>query len=151
PELSADPARRERFDREAHAVAALDDPHICTLYDVGNDNGIEFLVMQYLEGETLAARLARGRLPPDEALQLADDIATALDRAHRAGVVHRDLKPANIVLTKAGAVLLDFGLARLTTSVAGSLTTPPTAPATLTADGTLVGTLQYMSPEQLEG
>jgi Tol biopolymer transport system component len=151
PELSADPARRERFAREAHAVAALDDPRICTLYDVGHDNGIDFLVMQYLEGETLAARLARGRLPLDEVLRLADDIATALDRAHRAGVIHRDLKPANIMLTKAGAVLLDFGLARLLTSVAGSLTTRTTAPATLTAEGTLIGTFQYMAPEQLEG
>ncbi|HEX6464865.1 MAG TPA: protein kinase, partial [Vicinamibacterales bacterium] len=151
PALSADPSRRERFDREAHAIAALDDPHICTLYDVGHDKGIDFLVMQYLEGETLAARLARGRLPLGEVLRLAHDIATALDRAHRAGVVHRDLKPSNIMLTRAGAVLLDFGLARLTTPVAGSLSTAPTAPATLTAEGALIGTVHYMSPEQLEG
>jgi Tol biopolymer transport system component/predicted Ser/Thr protein kinase len=151
PELSTDPARRERFDREAHAVAALDDPHICTLYDVGHDNGIDFLVMQYLEGETLAARLARGRLPLDEVLRLASDIATALDRAHRAGVVHRDLKPGNIMLTKAGAVLLDFGLARVTPSVADSPSAASTALASLTEVGTLIGTLHYMSPEQVEG
>jgi serine/threonine protein kinase len=152
PEFSTDPGRRERFDREARAVAALDDPHICILHDVGHDNGIDFLVMQYLDGETLAARLARGRLPLDEALRLTIDIAAALDRAHRAGLVHRDLKPANVMVTKAGAVLLDFGLARRTGVLATtSGTADPAARATLTAEGTLVGTVQYMAPEQLEG
>jgi serine/threonine protein kinase len=114
----------------------LNDSDICTLYDVGHDNGIDFLVMQYLEGETLAARLARGRLPLDEALRLAIDIAGALDRAHRAGLVHRDLKPANVMVTKAGAVLLDFGLARKTAVRTTSRgTAGPTAPATLTTEG----------------
>ena len=151
PALSTDPARRERFNREARAIAPLADPHICTLYDIGHDQGLDFLVMQYLEGETLAARLARGPLPLDEALRLAVDIAASLDRAHRRGVVHRDLKPANIMLTKAGAVLLDFGLARLTSSMAGGLMAAPMASPPLTAEGTLIGTLHYMAPEQLEG
>jgi serine/threonine protein kinase/Tol biopolymer transport system component len=151
PEWSTDPARRERFDREAHAIAALDDPHICTLYDIGRDDGVDFLIMQYLEGETLASRLTRGRLPLDDALGLAIDIVGALDRAHRAGIVHRDLKPANIMVTKVGAVLLDFGLARLRPAPMSSgasiaATTPP-----VTAEGTLIGTLSYMAPEHLEG
>jgi len=150
PELSADPARRERFEREAQAIAALNDPHICTLYDVGRDRGIDFLVMQYLEGETLAARLARGRLPLHEVLRLAIDITEALERAHRVGVVHRDLKPANVMVTKAGAVLLDFGLARVK-ACGGDMTGTVKAPATLTAPGTFLGTLRYMAPEQLEG
>jgi eukaryotic-like serine/threonine-protein kinase len=113
-ELAADPQFRERFDREARAISALDHAHICALYDVGEHDGTSFLVMQYLEGETLDARLARGSLPFDQALQYAVQIADALDKAHRAGIVHRDLKPANVMLTKGGAKLLDFGLAKST-------------------------------------
>ena len=107
------PDLRERFEREARAVSSLNHPHICTLYDVGRHEGIDFLVMEHIEGETLATRLARGPLPLEQALKLASEVADALDKAHRQGVVHRDLKPANIMATKAGAKLLDFGLARL--------------------------------------
>src|SRR5258706_8409254 len=110
--LSEDPVRRQRFEREARAISALSHPHICTLYDVGREGGIDFLVMEYLEGETLADCLAKGALPPDQALRHAIEIASALDKAHRQGVVHRDLKPGNIILTRPGAKLLDFGLAR---------------------------------------
>src|SRR5262249_12316676 len=116
-ELAADPERRGRFEREAHAIAALSHPHICTIYDIGRENGTDYLVMELLEGETLADRLAgrpKGRsLPMQESLRYAIEIADALDKAHRTGIVHRDLKPANIMLTKSGAKLLDFGLAKL--------------------------------------
>src|SRR5262249_33133521 len=126
--LSADPESRARFEREARAVSQLNHPHICALYDVGQSNGVEFLVMEYLDGESLAAKLERGPLPPEEALDYAVQIADALDKAHRRGIVHRDLKPANMMLTKGGAArsvvtssrtgpsiakLLDFGLAKL--------------------------------------
>src|SRR6185503_5194511 len=110
--LAADPQFRERFDREARAIAALNHPHICTLHDVGDQNGTAFLVMELVEGETLAARLQRGAMPLPDALKTAIEIASALDAAHRIGVVHRDLKPGNIILTKSGAKLLDFGLAK---------------------------------------
>src|SRR6266487_3937851 len=110
--LAADPQFRERFDREARAISQLTHPHICTLYDVGEQQGTAYLVMEYLEGETLADRLKKGALPLDEALKNAIQIADALDKAHRAGIVHRDLKPGNVMLTKAGAKLLDFGLAK---------------------------------------
>ena len=110
--FAADRERYERFEREARAVASLDHPHIGALYDVGEHDGVSFLVMQYLDGETLAARLARGAVPLDQALRYAIDLADALDHAHRRGIVHRDVKPGNIVLTKAGATLLDFGLAK---------------------------------------
>jgi serine/threonine protein kinase len=158
-----DPALRERFEREARAISALDHPHICPLYDVGQDAGVEFLVMPCLEGETLASRLQKGALPLDRAVAIATQIADALDRAHRAGFVHRDLKPANIMLTKGSgarhgevhATLLDFGLAKLTASPVAlnpSLaTTQPPAQENLTGEATLVGTLQYMAPEQIEG
>jgi Tol biopolymer transport system component/predicted Ser/Thr protein kinase len=151
--LAGDPQFRERFDREARAISALEDPHICALYDVGEQDGISFLVMQYLEGETLQERLAKGALPLDQALRTAIEIASALDKAHRAGIVHRDLKPGNIMLTKAGAKLLDFGLAKSMSSVvAGAgLSMLPTTPPNLTAQGALLGTFQYMAPEQLEG
>src|ERR1700686_4866842 len=120
PALAADPQFRERFDREARAISQLDHPHICAVYDVGEHNGTAYLVMQYLEGETLADRLMKGALPLDQALQVAIQIADALATAHRAGIVHRDLKPGNIMLTKAGAKLLDFGLAKTGASVLGA-------------------------------
>src|SRR5947207_6424617 len=104
---------RDRFDREARTVSQLDDPQICALYDVGNENGTSYLVMQYLEGETLAARLLKGPLAVSEALKIGIEIAKALERAHRAGVVHRDLKPGNVMLTRSGTKLLDFGLAKV--------------------------------------
>ena len=109
----SDPRARERFDREARVVASLDHPHICALYDVGHDDGVDYLVMQYLEGETLAARLHAGPLPIAEALKYASQIAHAIDAAHKRGITHRDLKPSNVMLTRVGAVLLDFGLAKL--------------------------------------
>jgi Tol biopolymer transport system component len=151
--LSVDPQFRERFDREARTISQLDHPHICVLYDVGEQDATTYLVMQYLEGETLADRLTKGALPLDQALRIAIDVAGALDKAHRAGIVHRDLKPGNIMLTKAGAKLLDFGLAKTGTSVvAGAgLSMLPTTPPNLTAQGTILGTFQYMAPEQLEG
>src|SRR5262245_4863933 len=154
PEESSNPALRQRFEREAQTVAALNHPHICSLYDVGHQDGIDFLVLEYLDGESLEARIARGRLPFDEALKYAGEIAGALDRAHRQGVVHRDLKPGNIMITKSGAKLLDFGLARLKQpNVAPVLTvsTLPTDKSGLTLQGTILGTFQYMAPEQLEG
>jgi Tol biopolymer transport system component/predicted Ser/Thr protein kinase len=150
--IASDPAYRARFEREAKAVAALSHPHICPLFDVGHQNGTDFLVMEFLEGETLAARLRRGRLPIDQAIRCAIEIADALDKAHRQGIVHRDLKPGNVMLTKAGVKLLDFGLAKLhkpVTTAEGDATTP--APERVTAEGTILGTLHYMAPEQLEG
>jgi Tol biopolymer transport system component len=146
--LANDPDRRARFEREARTISKLNHSHICTLYDVGRDNGTDFLVVEYLEGQTLAARQRKGALPIDQALPIAIDIADALDAAHRAGVIHRDLKPANVMLTKSGAKLLDFGIARIMNPPA---VTSATTQATLTTDGSLVGTVQYMSPEQLEG
>jgi len=160
--VSGDPQARERFEREARAVAALNDPHICTLHDIGHDpstgagQALDYLVMEYLEGETLAARLARGPLPIDQALALATQIASALDRAHRAGIVHRDLKPANIFLVRTGgrstpaAKLLDFGLAKTVVGSAFSASALTVGPD-LTTPGTIIGTVQYMAPEQLEG
>ena len=150
--VAADPDLKQRFEREARTVAALNHPHICTLHDIGNQDGIDFLVMEYLDGETVAQRLEKGALPLDQALQVAIEIADALDKSHRQGIVHRDLKPANIMLTKAGAKLLDFGLAKLKyPSGATSLTALPTQSAGLTGEGKILGTLQYMAPEQLEG
>src|SRR5215470_20269571 len=111
--LSSTPERRQRFDREARAISSLTHPHICALYDVGRQNGIDYLVMEYIEGESLAHRLGKGPLPLNQALGYATQVADALDKAHRAGIVHRDLKPANIMLTRTGAKLLDFGLAKL--------------------------------------
>ena len=145
---------RERFEREARTIASLNHPHICTLYDIGHQDGTDFLVMEYLEGETLAQRLVKGPLPLEQVLQYAIEIADALDKAHRKGVTHRDLKPGNIMLTKSGTKLLDFGLAKLKQEAAPAnvpLSELPTANDPLTAQGTIVGTLQYMAPEQLEG
>jgi serine/threonine protein kinase len=151
--LAADPQFRDRFDREARAISQLTHPHICTLFDVGEQQGTAFLVMELLDGETLADRLTKGALPLDQALTIAIQIASALDTAHRAGITHRDLKPGNIMLTKAGAKLLDFGLAKTAAPiVAGAgLSMLPTTPPGLTAQGTILGTFQYMAPEQLEG
>lgn len=147
----ARPGARARFEREARAVAALDHPHICSLYDVGNEDGIEFLVMQYLEGETLAARLQAGPLPVAEALSYSSQIAHAIEAAHRRGITHRDLKPSNVMLTRAGAVLLDFGLAKLEDSaVAQSDSTLTVPPGEITGDGAILGTVRYMAPEVLE-
>jgi serine/threonine protein kinase len=152
-QLADDQQFRERFDREARAISALDHPHICALYDVGVQDGTSYLVMQYLEGETLDTRLRKGALPVDQALQYAIQIADALDKAHRTGIVHRDLKPGNVMLTKAGAKLLDFGLAKASgPTIAGAgPSMAPTMPSSLTAQGTILGTFQYMAPEQLEG
>ena len=152
--VSADVEFRARFEREARAIAALNHPHICTLHDIGRHDGIDFLVMEHLEGQTLAARVATGVLPLREALAIAIDIASALDDAHRQGIVHRDLKPANVMLTKSGAKLLDFGLAtRQLVEPVRSADVLPTASVAmrLTSPHAIVGTLPYMAPEQLEG
>src|SRR5262245_45700732 len=139
---------RQRFEREARAVASLNHPHICVLHDIGNQNGTGYMVMEHLEGETLASRIARGSLPLDQALQLATQIADALDRAHRAGVTHRDVKPANLMLTRDGVKVLDFGLAK---SGSKPAPTEQTLTAALTTEGSVLGTPQYMAPEQFEG
>jgi len=151
--FATDNDRRERFTREAKVISSLDHPHICTLYDIGEHAGTAFLVMQYLEGETLEQRLLRGPLPTADALRHAAEIADALDRAHRQGIVHRDLKPGNVMLTKGGAKVLDFGLAKVgASSIAGAgASALPTTPPAITAQGTILGTFQYMAPEQLEG
>ncbi len=149
--LAETPEVRQRFEREARAVSSLNHPHICALYDVGHQGGIEYLVMEYLEGETLAARIEKGPLPSADLLRYASQIADALDKAHRQGIVHRDLKPGNVMLTKAGAKLLDFGLAKGGEVLQGDMGSAPTMSRALTAQGMIVGTMQYMSPEQLEG
>jgi Tol biopolymer transport system component len=143
---------RQRFEREAKTISSLNHPNICTLHDVGHQDGIEYLVMEHLEGESLQQRLNRGPVPLGQAMRHAVEIADALDKAHRHGVTHRDLKPANIMLTKSGAKLLDFGLAKLTApDSTGAVSTLATAEKPLTEAGTLLGTFQYMAPEQLEG
>jgi predicted esterase len=145
---AAAPARYGRFEREARAISRLSHPHICALHDVGQDGGVSFLVMEYLEGETLAERLRRGPLPVEEALRHAGQIAAALEEAHRKGIVHRDVKPANVVLTRNGAKLLDFGIAKLR---ADAVSPDASTAAELTVEGAVMGTAQYMAPEQLEG
>ena len=151
-QLSADPARKLRFEREAKTVSGLNHPNICSLFDVGSQNGTDFLVMECIEGESLADRLAKGPVPTEQVLKIGTEIADALDKAHRSGVVHRDLKPGNIMLTKTGAKLLDFGLAKLTIAPAGAVTlTNVAGNSPVTEQGTIVGTYQYMSPEQVEG
>jgi Tol biopolymer transport system component len=155
--LSDNIEAKQRFDREARAISSLNHPNICTLHDVGHQDGVDFLVMEFLEGETLADRLRKGPLPTEQILKYGIEICEGLERAHKSGVVHRDLKPANVMLTKTGAKLMDFGLAKATpagTSPASSLTmtiSHPSADQPLTAHGTIVGTFQYMSPEQTEG
>jgi eukaryotic-like serine/threonine-protein kinase len=154
PHLADDPASRARFEREARLIASLNHPNICVVHDLGHQDGTNYLVMEYLEGETLASRLAKGRLPLKQTLEHAIEIADALDKAHRKGVTHRDLKPGNIMLTRSGAKLLDFGLAKLkqgTSSTPGSVSELPPGKNSTTAEGTIVGTLPYMAPEQLQG
>ena len=151
-ETAARPDVRQRFEREARAVSSLNHPHICTLHDIGQQDGIDYLVMEYLEGETLAERLKKGPLPLKQALRIATEVAGALERAHRSGITHRDLKPGNIMLTKDGAKVLDFGLAKMTavaqTTEAGATLT---IPAFVTAQHTVMGTPYYMAPEQVQG
>jgi Tol biopolymer transport system component len=151
-QFSADPIRKQRFEREAKTISGLNHPHICTLHDVGSQDGVDYLVMECVEGETLAERLEKGSLPLEQVLKFGMQIADALDKAHRSGVVHRDLKPGNIMLTKSGAKLLDFGLAKaapLASLATVTATAAKQSPAT--EQGTIVGTFQYMSPEQVEG
>jgi WD40 repeat protein len=166
--LSDNPEAKQRFDREARAISSLNHPNICTLYDVGHQDGMDYLVMEFLEGETLAARLAKGPLPPEQVLKYGIEICEGLEKAHKTGVIHRDLKPGNIMLTKTGAKLMDFGLAKAATGPppasgltatldgawAGGTGTGEGARGSqgpLTARGTIVGTFQYMSTEQIEG
>src|SRR5438128_7126729 len=152
--LTSDADLRQRFEREAKTISQLSHPHICALYDVGRDGDRDYLVMEYLEGETLAARLDKGALPAEQLLRYGIEIADALDKAHRQGIVHRDLKPGNVMLTKSGVKLLDFGLAKYQAPVSqpSALTSFPTmASSPLTREGTILGTFQYMAPEQLEG
>jgi Tol biopolymer transport system component len=155
--LSVSPEVRQRFEREAKTISQLSHAHICALYDVGNQDGVEYLVMELLEGETLSERLARGALPVEQTLRFGQEIGDALDKAHRQGIVHRDLKPGNVMLTKSGVKLLDFGLAKAmappvqTSGVTSLPTVMGSANENLTAEGTILGTFQYMAPEQLEG
>jgi eukaryotic-like serine/threonine-protein kinase len=152
--LSASADSRQRFEREARTISQLSHPHICALYDVGRENDVEYLVMELLEGETLAERLAKGPLALEQTLRYGQEIADALDKAHRQGIVHRDLKPGNVMLTKTGVKLLDFGLAKAMAPASSSqVTSLPTQQkmTNLTQEGTILGTFQYMAPEQLEG
>jgi Tol biopolymer transport system component len=151
-EMSADPIRKQRFDLEAKTISSLNHPHICTLHDIGSQDGVDYLVMECVEGETLAKRLEKGPLPLEQVLKYGAQIADALDKAHRAGIVHRDLKPGNIMLTATGAKLLDFGLAKAAAPlVSGATLTAAVSTTPVTQEGTIVGTFQYMSPEQVEG
>jgi eukaryotic-like serine/threonine-protein kinase len=153
--LSERPDAKQRFEREARAISSLQHPNICTLFDIGSQNGTDYLVMEYLEGETLADRLAKGPLSSEQVLKCGVEIAEGLEKAHRSGIIHRDLKPGNIMLTKSGAKLMDFGLAKAASvaPVSGLTVTmaSPEPSHPLTAAGTMVGTFQYMSPEQVEG
>lgn len=155
--LSEDAEAKQRFDREARTISSLNHPHICTLFDVGHHDGIDYLVMEYLEGETLADHLRKGALPIERILQHGMEICQGLERAHRSGIVHRDLKPGNVIVTKIGAKIMDFGLAKasvispLDSSNPTITVSTPVQSHPLTARGTVLGTFQYMSPEQLEG
>src|SRR3989441_12236585 len=150
--LSSDPVRKQRFEREAKTISSLNHPNICVLYDAGQQDGIDYLVMECIEGETLSKRLEKGALPSEQVLKYGTQIADALDKAHRSGVVHRDLKPGNIMLTPTGAKLLDFGLAKPTgpLSSVATLTAAVTQSSPMTEQGAIVGTFQYMSPEQVQ-
>src|SRR5260370_29551726 len=151
-EFSADAVRKQRFEREAKTISSLNHPNICVLYDVGQQDGMDYLVMECIEGETLAKRLERGALPAEQVLKIGTEIADGLDKAHRRGVVHRDLKPRNIMLTKTGAKLLDFGLAKSNVSPSNATTlTGAAGTSSITEQGTIVGTFPYMSPQQVEG
>src|SRR5215469_6681392 len=160
--LSSSPELKQRMEREARAISALNHPNICHLYDIGSDTGTDYLVMEFLQGETLAERLHRGALPLSEIYRIGVAVSEALAVAHRAGIVHRDLKPANIMLTNVGAKLMDFGLAKPASSSTPSASAAPVLSATptmtgpnpvspLTTAGSIVGTIQYMCPEQIEG
>jgi serine/threonine protein kinase len=151
--LSSNPEAKQRFDREARAISSLNHPNICTLHDVGHQDGIDYLVMEFLEGETLADRVIKGPLPLQHVLKYGIDICEGLEKAHRSGIVHRDLKPGNIMLTKSGAKLMDFGLAKYTTALAqrAAMSGLATVESNITVKGEIVGTFQYMAPEQLEG
>jgi Tol biopolymer transport system component/tRNA A-37 threonylcarbamoyl transferase component Bud32 len=153
PDRVTSPEIRARFEREAQVISSLNHPNICTLHDVGHQDGVDFLVLELVEGESLLDRLRRGALPLADTLRIGTQIADALDKAHRAGIVHRDLKPANIMLAKSGAKVLDFGLARESAvdQAAEDAAQSPTMSRPLTREGTILGTLQYMAPEQLEG
>ena len=148
-ELAHNDQLQQRFEREAKTISQLNHPNICTLYDVGHENGVAYLVMELLDGETLADRIARGPLPLADVVRYGSQIAQGLSRAHRAGIVHRDLKPGNIMITKSGAKLLDFGLAK--SAVIEINPEGATQQKPLTREGTILGTFQYMAPEQLEG
>ena len=150
--LASDPGRLSRFEREARTVSGLSHPNICALFDLGEQNGIRYVVLEYLEGETLADRLAKGPMPVSEVLRVGADIASALESARRYGIVHRDLKPANVMLTKTGTKLLDFGLAKPSPALASAAAADTqTLSKSLTEEGVIVGTFRYMAPEQLEG
>jgi len=150
--LSSDPVRKQRFEREAKIISSLNHPHICVVHDIGHQDGIDYLVMECVEGETLEKRLEKGPLPLEQVVKIGAEVASALDRAHRSGVVHRDLKPANIMLTPTGAKLLDFGLAKPAAALASAAAvTGATRSSPVTQEGAIVGTFQYMSPEQIEG
>src|ERR1041385_3961706 len=148
-QLTNDTQLKIRFEREARSISQLSHPNICTLFDVGEERGMSYLVMELLDGETLAERIARGPLPLADVIRYGIQISEALDRAHQAGIVHRDLKPGNIMITKSGAKLLDFGLAKASAAAVGG--DAPTIQKDLTQEGTILGTFQYMSPEQFEG
>ena len=152
--LASTPDARARFDHEARAISSLNHPNICTLHDVGHEGDVHFLVLELVSGESLADRVARGAMPIEDIVRIGSQIADALEKAHRAGIVHRDLKPGNVMLAKAGAKLLDFGLAQGGPTDAGEADSAPDSPTMsrpITKEGTIVGTFQYMAPEQLEG
>ena len=156
PQHLSSPEVRQRFEREAKTISQLSHPHICALYDVGREGESEYLVMEYLEGEPLSDRLAKGPLPLEQTLRYGIEIADALDKAHRQGIIHRDLKPGNVMLTKSGVKLLDFGLAKAMApakqpSELSSLPTEAGKADNLTQEGMILGTLPYMAPEQVEG
>src|SRR5260370_11228147 len=154
-EFSADAVRKQRFEREAKTISSLNHPNICVLYDVGSQDGMDYLVMECVEGESAATRLGKGALPIEQVMKFGAQIAGGLEKAHRAGIVHRDLKPGTIMLTSSGAKLLDFGLAKpaLASASLATLTAvmPAQAQSPVTQEGTITGTFQYMSPEQVEG